>query len=135
MLRDCLAVRVRLIGRAITAVYDRAVEKEGVTIAQVNLLVALGKIGPCSPTRLGMALQMERSTVSRNLGRLLQAGWIGALTTDGKGVKEIALTAAGRKKIVSVTPHWRKAQKVAAGILGRSGVEALKKVAGGIPGQ
>ena len=76
--RDCLALRVRLIGRAVTAVYDRAVEAHGLSIAQVNLLAALGKAGPCPPTKLGDVLQLERSTVSRNLNLLLKHGWVEA---------------------------------------------------------
>ncbi|WP_416069669.1 hypothetical protein [Streptomyces sp. AK02-01A] len=38
------------------------------TIAQVNLLAALGKVGPCAPSKLGDVLRLERSTVSRLLG-------------------------------------------------------------------
>ena len=64
---NCLAVRVRLLGRAVTSLYDHALEEHGVSIAQINLLAALGKIGPCSPARIGEVLQLERSTVSRNL--------------------------------------------------------------------
>ncbi|HEY2696925.1 MAG TPA: MarR family winged helix-turn-helix transcriptional regulator, partial [Pseudonocardiaceae bacterium] len=57
----CLAVRVRLISRALTGIYDGALGEHGVTIAQVNLLAALGKAGPCPPSRLGEILQLERS--------------------------------------------------------------------------
>jgi DNA-binding MarR family transcriptional regulator len=129
LFRDCLAVRVRLIGRAVSAVYDRAVEPDGLTIAQVNLLAALGKAGACSPSRLGALLQLERSTVSRNLDRLLDAGWIEAVSSDAKGVKDVALTPAGRHKIESVMPHWRAAQQEAATLLGAAGVQAVRSIA------
>ena len=129
LVQGCLAARVRLISRAVTAVYDRAVEADGVTIAQVNLLAALGKVGPCSPTHLGDVLQLERSTVSRNVERLLKAGWVRAVSADAKGVREIALTPAGRRKVASVMPHWRQAQQEAAEILGTLGVQAVRQVA------
>ncbi len=107
---DCLAVRVRLIGRTVTAVYDGALEGHGLTIAQLNLLAALGKAGPCPPSMLGEVLQLERSTVSRNLNLLLRHGWIEAVSSDAKGMREVALTREGRAKIESVMPQWRKAQ-------------------------
>ena len=126
---DCLAVRVRLIGRTVTAVYDGALEGHGLTIAQLNLLAALGKAGPCPPSTLGEVLQLERSTVSRNLNLLLRHGWIEAVSSDAKGIREVALTRAGRAKIDSVMPQWRKAQRQAAKLLGAEGVTMVKGIA------
>jgi DNA-binding MarR family transcriptional regulator len=134
---DCLAVRVRLIGRTVTAVYDGALEGHGLTIAQLNLLAALGKAGPCPPSMLGEVLQLERSTVSRNLNLLLRHGWIEAVSSDAKGIREVALTREGRAKIESVMPQWRKAQRQAAKLLGSEGVTAVHEIAssvGHLPG-
>jgi DNA-binding MarR family transcriptional regulator len=126
---DCLAVRVRLIGRTVTAVYDGALDGHGLTIAQLNLLAALGKAGPCPPSTLGEVLQLERSTVSRNLNLLLRHGWIEAVSSDAKGIREVALTRTGRAKIESVMPQWRKAQRQAAKLLGSEGVTMVKGIA------
>jgi DNA-binding MarR family transcriptional regulator len=129
IVHNCLAVRVRLISRAVTGIYDRAVEGHGLSIAQANLLAALGKVGPCAPTKLGDVLYLERSTISRNLNLLLRHGWIEAISSDAKGVREVALTPAGRKKIESVMPDWRRAQAQAAQLLGTVGVEAVMTIA------
>jgi DNA-binding MarR family transcriptional regulator len=129
---DCLAVRVRLIGRTVTAVYDGALEGHGLTIAQLNLLAALGKAGPCPPSMLGEVLQLERSTVSRNLNLLLRHGWIEAVSSDAKGIREVALTREGRAKIESVMPQWRKAQRQTAKLLGSEGVTAVREIASGL---
>ncbi|MFF4121716.1 MarR family winged helix-turn-helix transcriptional regulator [Streptomyces sp. NPDC001714] len=131
IVQDCLAVRIRLIGRTVTGLYDGALERHGVTIAQVNLLAALGKVGPCPPARLGEVLQLERSTVSRNLHLLLKQGWIEAAVSDAKGMREVVLTGAGRAKIESVMPEWRQAQEQAAQLLG-AGVTAVREIAGGM---
>jgi DNA-binding MarR family transcriptional regulator len=128
----CLAVRVRLISRTLTSVYDGALDGHGLTIAQVNLLAALGKVGPCAPATLGEVLQLERSTVSRNLTVLLRHGWIEAVSSDAKGIREVALTAAGRSKIESVLPDWRQAQEQASRILGSPGVLAVQEIASGM---
>ncbi|MFF3751471.1 MarR family winged helix-turn-helix transcriptional regulator [Streptomyces sp. NPDC002018] len=129
---DCLAVRVRLIGRALTSLYDGALDGHGVTIAQVNLLAALGKVGPCAPSKLGEVLQLERSTVSRNLNLLLTHGWIEVLSSDAKGMREVALTRVGQAKIESVMPEWRQAQRKAAELLGVTGVNAVQSIANGM---
>ena len=129
IVQDCLAVRVRLISRAVTGIYDRAVERHGLTIAQVNLMAALGAIGPCAPTALADVLQLERSTVSRNLNLLLRDGWIEATSSDAKGIREVTLTRPGRKKIDSVMPDWRDAQDQASKLIGAEGVEAVRTIA------
>jgi DNA-binding MarR family transcriptional regulator len=132
IVHNCLAVRVRLISRAVTGIYDHALGGHGLSIAQVNLLAAVGKVGPCAPTNLGDALQLERSTISRNLSLLMKHGWIAAISSDAKGVREVALTRAGRKKIDSVMSDWRRAQDQAAHLLGTVGVEAVRKIAGSL---
>ena len=129
IVQDCLGVRVRLIGRAVSAVYDHAVSVHGVTIAQVSLMAVLGKVGPCPPSRLGEVLQLERSTVSRNLEILLRNGWVQADSSDAKGVREVSLTATGWQKLESVMPAWRRAQAEAARLLGDVGVQTVHTVA------
>lgn len=118
-----------MISRAVTGIYDRTLEPHGLSVAQVNLLAALGKVGPCTPTNLGDALHLERSTVSRNLSLLMRHGWIEAISSDAKGVREVMLTRAGRKKIDSIMPDWRHAQVQAAQLLGTEGVEAVRTIA------
>ncbi|MUL67773.1 MarR family transcriptional regulator [Mycobacterium sp. CBMA 234] len=126
---NCLAVRVRLLGRAVTSLYDHALEEHGVSIAQINLMAALGKVGPCSPARIGEVLQLERSTVSRNLSLLMKHDWVEAVSANAKGVREVALTSSGRKKIEAVMPAWRRAQEEAAELLGAGGVKAVRTLA------
>ncbi|WP_040833450.1 MarR family winged helix-turn-helix transcriptional regulator [Nocardia brevicatena] len=125
----CMAVRARLISRALTSLYDGALDSHGLTIAQVNLLAALGKVGPCPPSKLGEVLQLDRSTVSRNLNLLLKHGLIETVSSDAKGIREVALSRAGQAKIESVMPEWRQAQRQAAQLLGTTGVLAVQGIA------
>jgi DNA-binding MarR family transcriptional regulator len=129
---NCLAVRVRLLGRAVTSLYDHALEDHGVSIAQVNLMAALGKMGPSSPARIGEVLQLERSTVSRNLGLLMKHGWVEAVSANAKGVREVALTALGRTKVEAVMPDWQRAQQEATELLGVGGVKAVRSLAANV---
>lgn len=126
IIRDCLAVRVRLIARTVSSLYDEAVAAHDVTIAQLNMLAALGEVGPCAPRKLGEVLQLERSTVSRNLDLLMAKGLVEAVSSDAKGVREVALSQKGHLKIAAVLPDWRAAQTQACEVLGAEGVQALR---------
>jgi len=50
MASECLAVRVRRLGRVVTRVYDAALAPHGVTIAQLNLLTAIVAADGARPT-------------------------------------------------------------------------------------
>ncbi|HEY4769754.1 MAG TPA: MarR family transcriptional regulator, partial [Myxococcales bacterium] len=76
MASECLAVRVRRLGRVITRVYDAALAPHGVTIAQLNLLTAIVAADGPRPTDLVRILDVEKSTLSRDLQRMEHLGWI-----------------------------------------------------------
>ena len=48
---ECLAVRVRMLNRTITAIYDDALRPLGLTTGQLNILVVVTKRGPLSPAK------------------------------------------------------------------------------------
>jgi DNA-binding MarR family transcriptional regulator len=132
IIRDCLAVRARLIARAVSSLYDEAVAAHSITIAQLNLLAALGEVGPCSPRKLGEVLLLERSTVSRNLDLLMAKGLVEAVSSDAKGIREVKLSSEGEKKIDEVLPAWRAAQKQACELIGTDAARALRDASGNI---
>lgn len=124
----CLAVRARIVARWISALYDHLLEGQGLSVAQLNVLGAVGALGSATPSRIGAVLSMERSTVSRNLVPLLEAGWLAAESTEAGRIRSVELTAAGLKAIERILPAWRKAQAQAEQALGEPGVAALHKL-------
>ena len=46
---ECLAVRVRTLNRAVTALYDDALRPHGLRVGQLNLLVAVARMGTARP--------------------------------------------------------------------------------------
>lgn len=125
---NCLAVRVRMLGRAVSAVYDRALAASGLSVAQMNILVFVGVRGPCAPGEVGRLLHMERSTVSRNLRPLVDAGWLSAEVDESDRYREVRLTPRGRRKLEASHAAWRAAQDEAASMLGIAGAAAVREL-------
>ena len=126
---ECLAVRVRLLNRTITGIYDDALRPLGMTVGQLNILVAVCKLGPISPKDLARRLNMEKSTLSRNADRMHNHGWI--LVSLGEfGRKQILeVTPKGRKLLEKATPCWKEAQESAKAVLGQQGAKSIHRVA------
>ena len=113
----CLAVRTRMLARRVTSLYDGALRPHGITVAQLGLLVGIDRQPGIAAADLGRAFELEKSTLSRNLARMVGAGWIEP--------EELRLTAAGRALVGRAFPAWRKAQARAEALLGEDGRAAI----------
>ena len=88
----------------------------GLRSTQLNLLVAIGGHPGIRATDLSGALDLEKSSLSRNLGRLEEAGWVRSeASSDGH---RLNLTRSGGQLLRRAQPRWRAAQDRAKELLG-----------------
>ena len=125
MAAECLAVRVRILNRAITAVYDDALRPLGVKVSQMNILVVTGKLGVASPGRICKILHMDASTLSRNVERMLTHRWLEVVPKHDARTQPLRLTSEGIKLLSRAAPVWEKAQAKARTLIGDSGTALL----------
>ena len=119
----CLCSPLRFLHRAISRIYDEALRPFGVGIAHVNLLVAIEELGEhATGPVVGAALQLEKSSLSREVRALEARGWVRRLPGRGAAME---LTSDGRKLLQRVVPSWERAQKQAAELLGDTGLDML----------
>jgi DNA-binding MarR family transcriptional regulator len=125
--RDCIAVRLRMLNRVITNVYDEALRPLGLKISQLNVLVAAAKLGLAQPAKVCEILQMDTSTLSRNVERMRVKGWLETVPAEDGRTQPFRLTARGARLIEKAVPAWEQAQQQAAKLLGQDGVTLLDK--------
>ena len=112
-----------------TALYDRELAPTGLRLTQYSLLATLrreGKDAGVAVSDLAAAMDMDRTTLTRNLRPLLDQGLvgIGADPADAR-VRRVLITAKGRALFVEAMPHWRAAQDFVNRTLGEDSVGAL----------
>ena len=122
----CLSMRVRFLNRTLNAIYDEAYRDLGMTASQGNMLVAIVKNDELSPTRLGQLLNIEKSTLSRNLERMRKAGWIEVNEPKFGRTRSLRATRSGKSMMSSLLPRWEKAQAAAPDLLGDDESDDLK---------
>jgi DNA-binding MarR family transcriptional regulator len=124
--RECLGMPLRMLHRAVSAVYDDALGGHGVGIAQLNLLVAVERLGDrATPSLISRVLMLEKSSVSREVDRLVERGWMTRSTrADGRS-QRLALTVQGRRLIDAALPSWEAAQARVRALLGDAGADLL----------
>lgn len=130
--RSCIVVRLRMLNREVTGIYDRALRPLGVKVSQVNVLTAIAKLEPVVPGVIAELLRIEKSTLSRNVERMRASGWIQILSGDDDRSHQLEITPTGNRLLAKTLPLWKQAQKDAAGLLGKDLVQAVIAATDGI---
>lgn len=106
----CAGFNLRRASRAVTQHFDHALAPVGLRTTQFTLLGALALAGPVSTTRLAHGLVVDRTTLTRNLRLLRDAGLVEA--QPGRGRREVLFTLSdeGREALARAIPIWREAQ-------------------------
>ena len=96
-----------------TRVYDAALRPVGLRITQFSLLRSLGRLGEATSTQIAAELSLDRTTISRNVKLLIEAGWVDQVASPATDKRERALrlNRAGQKKISDALPYFLEAQK------------------------
>ena len=129
MAHECIAVRVRLINRVITALYDEALRPSGLRTSQANILAAVAHLAEARPAEVSRILRIEKSTLSRDVELMKQNGWVESDPPTGGRNQTIRLTSQGEKLLVKIRPSWEKAQAEAKLLIGEDGEAALRQIA------
>ncbi|WP_298859874.1 MarR family winged helix-turn-helix transcriptional regulator [uncultured Gimesia sp.] len=115
---ECIAVRLRIVNRVVSKIYDDAFRPLGAKISQMNILVAVGKMGIARPADVCQVLHLDVSTLSRNVERMKARGWLEVIPDEDGRAQPFRLTSAGKKLIEQAAPAWKKAQKQSQELLG-----------------
>lgn len=67
----CHCITMRRAANAITDYYDRALSETGLSTSQFSLLISLSRLGEASTSELAGYVDLERSTLVRDLRLLL----------------------------------------------------------------
>ena len=108
--KGCTSLKLRQLSRRVSQRFDHIVGEAGLKTTQYSLLSNIVARGPIRPGELAAAMEMDASTLTRNLQPLIAQGWVvvGA-GTDGRS-RSVAITDAGRTKRSEAQRDWKRAQ-------------------------
>jgi DNA-binding MarR family transcriptional regulator len=122
----CTCARLRKLTRRLTRIYDAHLSGQSIKVTQYSLLANAAR-GERTLTEFAAELEMDRSTLSRNLAPLAAQGWVTVGVGDDPRSRNISVTAAGKRKLKAALPLWRKAQCEIEAVLGEAGVGELHR--------
>src|SRR5213076_1731 len=127
--RTCIAVRLRLLNRVVTNLYDDALRPLGLKASQLNILIVTAKLGLARPGQVCEILQLDASTLSRNVKPLQAHGWVEIVPGEDARAQPFRLRPKGKRLIEKAVPAWEEDQRRASELLGNEGISLLDKAA------
>ncbi len=121
----CACFNLRKAARAITQLYDAALEPSRLRATQFSLLAVLRAMGEPTISRLAKAMVMDRTTLTRNLRPLEKLGLLEVIAGKDRRTRHVGLTVLGRDRLATAFPLWREAQARVAKGLGAARRERL----------
>jgi DNA-binding MarR family transcriptional regulator len=115
---ECIAVRLRMLNRVVTNVYDDALRPLDLKVSQMNILVAAAKMGTARPADVCEYLHLDVSTLSRNVERMRARGWLEVVPSEDGRSQPFRLTPPGRRLLEKAIPAWSQAQQKVKKMLG-----------------
>lgn len=124
-LQNCISSRLRKLSRIADGHMRSCLKEFGITENQMTILFALSKLGKVEQGKIGEALVLERSTISRNV-KLLEKQKLVRRTAAYR--PEIELTNKGIGLVTKLIPHWEKVMDSLVDMLGDYGTVPLEKL-------
>ena len=123
--RGCTSFKLRQLTRRVGRHYDGIVAGAGLKTTQYSLLSHLATLGPIRPGELARRMEMDASTLTRNLQPLVVQGWVELGAGDDARSRCVTLTEAGRAKRTEASRAWKRAQLALNEMLGPARVGQL----------
>src|SRR5215831_6873970 len=124
---SCASFNFRRAARAMTALFDHALQGSGIRSTQFTILTAIAKAQPVSVGKVSETLVMDATTLTRNLNLLRKGGLVTVSPRGSMRKRFVSLTAEGEKALARAVPLWREIQQK---FVNRIGEDAWIKLRG-----
>jgi DNA-binding MarR family transcriptional regulator len=106
----CASFHFRRATRAVTRLYDQALQTCGIRSTQFTILVSVAKTQPTSISALSSLLIIDSTTLTRSLSLLQKEGLLTVSPRSVKRQRFVNLTPSGEKLLGGSLPAWRAVQ-------------------------
>ncbi|HLZ56392.1 MAG TPA: MarR family winged helix-turn-helix transcriptional regulator [Ktedonosporobacter sp.] len=108
--RRCACVNIRQTDRVITRFYDEMLAPSGLYAPQFGLLATIAEAGPVTINGLAEIMDMDRTTLTRNLGVLGKEHLVSSEEGEDRRTRVVTLTEEGEEALRRAWPLWQEAQ-------------------------
>ncbi len=126
--RECINGKLRRLHRLLNSAYESKFRSYGLRGSMLSILFMVGKNPGINQKTIADAFVLDQSTMSRDLKRLSDKGWLEINKGEDARHSELALTKAGYELVEELSPIWQQTHETVARILGTYNVQQLDVV-------
>jgi DNA-binding MarR family transcriptional regulator len=123
----CICNNLRRAARLVTNYYDKLLEPAGLRVSQATVLVVLYLSGELTINEMAEQLELDRTTMTRNLKPLAQQGLLSIAPGSDQRTRVVALTPKGKTALLKVLPLWEQTQAYMVEGIGEANASLLLK--------
>jgi DNA-binding MarR family transcriptional regulator len=123
--KSCLALNLRRVERIVCQIYDTALRPFGIKSTQFSLLVTVHAMQPAPLSRIADRIDVDRTTLTRNLSLLEASGLIETARGDDLRERMISMTEKGDAVLVAAFPVWTATQRRLTSKIGNQSLASL----------
>jgi len=135
----CASFNFRRTARAVTRLYDMALQESGIRSTQFAILVGIAKNQPVCIGALADVLIIDSTTLTRSLRLLQKEGLVAVSNRAAMRQRFLTITAKGERTLARSLPAWRKTHEHFVATVGseywmelRNELERLARVVAGL---
>jgi DNA-binding MarR family transcriptional regulator len=103
----CLCATTRRAGRLLTRKYEEALRPSGLSVSQFELMAMLSRPERTDQSGLAALMEMDQTTLSRNLKVLLGQGWVDAAPDESDGRRRCyTVSKTGARVLAEAKQCW-----------------------------
>lgn len=121
----CYCTNIRRAAQALSEYYDAALREAQLNVAQYCLMINLSRMEKANITWWAKEVELDRSTMVRNVKVLESHGWIKLVEGNGK---TFALSEEGKLVLEQAIPLWNKTQNEIKEKVGMEDAEAILRI-------
>jgi DNA-binding MarR family transcriptional regulator len=107
---NCACFNVRKTARVLTQEYDHFITPSGLKTTQFTALSVINRLGPIMITDLAKAMEIERTSLTRNLKLIEKNGFIKIRSGEDARSRIVEVTEAGGEKLEEAQVLWKNIQ-------------------------
>ncbi|MEO1655361.1 MAG: MarR family winged helix-turn-helix transcriptional regulator, partial [Bacteroidota bacterium] len=110
------------------AIYQARIRPFGLKGSMLSILFLVGKNKGIHQKNLAEKLGLDQSTISRDLKKLVEKGWV--LVKKGKDARfsELEMSPDGFALLEEVSPVWEETHQEIEGLLGQFSIQQLDSI-------
>lgn len=117
---DCISSKMMRCNRIVANIFRNHLKDTDITNSQLSILFYVAKSKNVTQTDISIFLAMEKSTVNRNIKRLLSKGYL-----ESEFNSVLNTTNKGNRVLEKIIPKWNNAMSEVEKILGKEGLSSL----------